>query len=65
MVSKPEGCNNNGPTTHNQYESAENPSSRKSLRQFSQTLSFKHNIAVCRLCLPKENIKATITNNVL
>ena len=65
MVSTPEGYNINIPMTPNQYDSTKNPSARKSLRQFSETLDVKHNTAVCRLGTAKSKHKKIITGNTL
>ena len=48
MVSSPEGCNNNSTMTPNTPVSNKNPSARKSLHQFSDTLDVKHNTDVSR-----------------
>ena len=65
MVSKPEGCTNNIPTTPNPYLLTKNPSVRKLLPQFTETLNVKHNTAVQRFGEAKAKRKAIKTCNVL
>ena len=48
MVSTPEGCTNNSPIKPNPYVCTKDPSARKPLRQFSETLDVNHKTAVCR-----------------
>ena len=49
MISTPEVCTNNSLMKPNPYVSTKNPSARKSLRQFTETLDVKHNNAYRRL----------------
>ena len=58
MVSTPEGCTNNITMTHSPYMSTKNPSARKSLLQFIETLDSKHNSVVRRFGAAKANCKA-------
>ena len=50
--------------TPNPYVSTKNPSTRKSLRQFTETLDVKHKTAVCRFGATKENRKSIYKKNV-
>ena len=59
MVSTPEGCTDNIPMTPSLYVYTKNPSARKLLRQFTETLDVKHKIAACMLGTVKANHKAT------
>ena len=49
MVSTPEVCNDNIPMTPNKSEYTRNPSTRKPLRQLSETLDVDHKTTICRL----------------
>ena len=51
--------------TPNPYMSTKNPSARKPLRQFSETLNAKNNTAVCRLCAAKTKLRAIRKINML
>ena len=53
MVSTPELLTNNIPMSSVPYVPVKQPNARKSLRQFSETLNFKPNNDVCRLCVAK------------
>ena len=65
MVSTPELCTNNILMITNPYMSTKNPSARKSLCQFSETLYIKNNTYVHRLGADKKNPKAIKTGNLL
>ena len=51
--------------TPNNYEPTKNPSSRKSIRQFLESLDVKHKTYVSRLGTSKANRKANRTVNAL
>ena len=58
MMSTPEVCTNNSPMIPNPPVSNKNPSTRKSLHQFTDTLDVKHNISVWKFSAVKANRKA-------
>ena len=64
-VSKSEGWTNNSPMAPNPYVSTKNPRSRKSFRQFSETLDVKHKTVVSTFCVAKLNLKTIKKGNLL
>ena len=65
MVSAPEGCTNNSLIKPNPSMFTKNPSTRKLLSQFSDTLDFKHKTDFCRFDTDKANLKGNRTRNVI
>ena len=58
MLSTPEGCTNNSLITTNPYVYSKSRSTRKLLRQFTDTLDVKHNTSVQRFGTANSKRKA-------
>ena len=58
MFCTPEGLTYNIPMSHSQYVTVKNPSERKLLRQFLDTLEVKPNTTVYRFCAVTSKRKA-------
>ena len=65
MVSTPEGFTEKRPMSSGPSVSVKQPNASKSLRKFLETLDFKPNTAVRRLCTDKSNTKAIRACSVL
>ena len=65
MMSTPEVCTNNSPMIPNPPVSNKNPSTRKSLRQLTETLDVKHKTDVWRFGAGKAKRKSIKKRNAL
>ena len=64
MVSTLEGFTNNSPMSPEPSVTVKNPSTRKSLSQFTEVLDIKHKTDFCRLSVAKSERKATISGSM-
>ena len=65
MVSTPEGCTDKSPMTPKPYLYTKNPSARRPLYQFTETLDVKKKTDVRRFGEAEENSKAIKKGNAL